>query len=346
LGAAVAVIFLSQGKGAPSVGPAAPSLVGASFTTRYPSGWTITLIRPVPGVAVYELGSSSGKLNDVNIPALGEIGITVTEFPLDKFAAKADPAAPAQSPLALLPHVIGIPRVAQSPQFLSPPHMASLGGYPAAAEKYSYNYNGIGNVQSDVVARVGATIVSVEMDAEPSLALRAEAAMSNLLQHWHWRGAQAVRSSSTSPGAAAASVRHPADIAGYYEAVGTVLSSEGVSGERAGTRLLRDWSIRRSCRAGGCGLLLTRDVAGVSGDTPISALLHPTRTGWTAHFVQTGRCTSPGATSRSTEYSTWQISRTGTAVEAIEHGYAPRSPACAGYSVVFHWYAKRLSGGA
>lgn len=336
-GAAAALSLISQGA------PAARSLVGASFTTRYPAGWTMTVTRPIPGVASYALGSSSGKLNGLSIPAPGEIGITVGEYSLDTFAAKADPAAPAQSPLALLPRVIGIPRAATSPQLLRPLHPTSLSGGPAAAITYRYTYDGVRNLQSDVVARHGASIVSIEMDAEPGLAPQAESAMAGILHQWRWRKSQAVSSSSHGVATAPISAPRTTDIAGYYQVLGRVLSSQGLSAERAGTSLFRDWSIRKTCQPAGCGFILIRDVAGVSGNAPISGILRSTNGGWTTHFVQTGRCTSPGATGRSTEHSTWRLSATRTGVEAIEHGYAPTSDGCAGYRIVIHWYATRLS---
>ncbi len=318
-------------------------LRGAGFTTEYPAGWRLTVNRPVAGLTSYALGSSSGKLNGLNIPAPGEVGITVTEYSLAKFARLADPAAPAQSALTLLPHVIGIPRSAQSPAVLTPLHATTLGGVPAASVTWSYTYNGVGNLQSDVVARRAGAIVAIEMDAEPALASRAHGAMATALQQWRWQR-PGLTSSATQTGS------HTAGIAGFYNVVGKIISSYGLSGERPGGVLTRDWSIRRSCTGPACRFILIRDIAAVSGGGPVTGVLEPAHGGWTAHFTTTyvtnGGCARPGSPSHSTEHSTWRLWATPTGLEAIEHGQTASNDSCAGSGAVIHWYATRLSGGA
>jgi hypothetical protein len=152
------------------------------------------------------------------------------------------------------------------------------------------------------------------MDAEPSLAARGSSVMAAGIERWRW----------------------------HYDVVGSVLSSYGYSGEAAGEQLFRYWRIQRRCTRSGCRLILTRTVAPSSGVAPISAVLHPTRAGWTAHFSETQGCPGPRSSIRTTEYSSWTLWVTSTGLEATEEGHQPARGHCVAAGNVIHWYAVRL----
>lgn len=166
-------------------GESAPSFGGVGFTTSYPSGWTLAVSHPGPGATLWSLSSDGSKLNDLGIPPDGSVGVTVGQFPAD--ALTTDPAASTQSPVALLPNVIGVPRAAVSVAVTSALQPTALGGVPAAAIGYSYTYNGLANVQSDVAARKGNEIVWVEVDTGPAQSARGAAALRTIVGQWNWR---------------------------------------------------------------------------------------------------------------------------------------------------------------
>ena len=314
------------------------SLRGHGFTTEYPAGWRLRVAQPVAGVTTYSIGSTNAPLDSFNLPAPAEVGLTISESSIAT-ASRLDPAAATEDPLALLSHMVGIPRTASDPQVLTPLDKVTLGGTAAAAIKYSYWYNDLGNIQSDIVARHGSEIVMIEMDTEDSEAAEGASALAYTVAHWHWRQTQpkqttnSADSASKAPGAAS--------IAGYYDVVGDVLSVRGFSGEEAGDRLFRHWEIKRSCTGSTCRLVLTRDLAAASGVPPISANLTPTRGGWTARFEETQGCTGPNSRVKTTEFSTWKIWATPDGLEATEHGHSPEMGGCAPSDLTIHWYAAK-----
>jgi hypothetical protein len=131
-----------------------------------------------------------------------------------------------------------------------------------------------------------------------------------------------------------------ARIVGVYEVVGDIISTYGFSGERPGDALLRGWLIQRSCAASDCRLVLSRTVAAVSGVPPLSAVLHPTRGGWTAHFTETQGCPSPSSPTQTTEFSTWKLWAVANGLQATELAHQPASGECAAAANTIHWYAK------
>src|SRR6202012_2768117 len=131
---------------------------------------------PMHGMTTYSIGSTNTPLDSLNLPAPGEIGVSINESSVAA-AWPLDPGAATDGPLALLSHIIGIPPRAGAPEVLTPLHAVTLAGTAAAAITYSYTYNNVGIVQSDIVARHGSEIIMVEMDTERSLAAQGAAAM-------------------------------------------------------------------------------------------------------------------------------------------------------------------------
>jgi hypothetical protein len=322
-----------------------PSIRGGSFSTRYPVGWTLTVTHPVVGVSNYSLGSTGTKLDELGIPSPGEAGLTISEYSLATLAALADPSAASQNPFVLLAHVVGVPRLAESRDAPIKLHATTLDGAPAAAIVYRYTYGGIENIQSDVVARRGSMVVSIETDADPLAAAQATAAMTSVMAQWRWRQTQSGHDGSAAPTTSSSTPRaDAASIVGRYDVVGSVLLTGGFSGERPGDLLSRNWSIQRTCTHSKCRLILTRTLAAITGLPPISAVLIPTSGGWTAHFAETQGCPDPDSPTRSTEYSTFSMWATPTGLEAIEHGQARQVGNCEATYEDVHWYADKQTG--
>jgi hypothetical protein len=318
------------------------SLRGASFTTNSPAGWTLTASQRASGVTTYELASTNTKLDDLGIPAPGEIGMTVGEYSVSTIATRADPDAATQSPFVLLADLIEVPRSAESRTVANQLHATSLDGAPAAAIEYSYIYDGVLNIQSDILARHGSTIVSIETDAEPQVAQQASVVMAKAIAHWHWRQPQATSGvSPPGPTGGGSAPTDAANIVGTYDVVGSILSTHGFSGESAGDLLLRRWLIRRSCTGSGCHLILTRDLAAATGVPPISAVLVPTHGGWTANFTLTQGCPTPSSSRRMTEHSGFRLWVTSDGLQATEHGHSSSVGGCAATESTTHWYASK-----
>jgi hypothetical protein len=168
-------------------------LDGRTFTTAFPAGWTLTETQPSAGVTSYTLSSNGVSVNGVGIPPAGSSAITIEEYSI---ALAADPAAVPQSPLTLLPEVIGTPKSAIGEASTVAVHETNLGGAPAAAASYTYTYDGVGNVQSDVVSRDGPEIATIELDTEPALASQATAALDAVIAHWHWTNQGSTQSAA------------------------------------------------------------------------------------------------------------------------------------------------------
>lgn len=147
-----------------------------------------------------------------------------------------------------------------------------------------------------------------------------------------------------SAGRATLSAAQDAYLVGQYDVVGDILSSRELPYEPAGEELQRSWSVAQACTTG-CRLVLTRDLAAESEVPPMSAVLHPTSGGWTAHFVETEGCPGPGSSFVSTEYSSWKLWMTSAGIQATETGISPPSTGCDPSSITIHWYATKVSAG-
>jgi hypothetical protein len=170
------------------------TLSGGSFTTFYPVGWTEAVKRsPIGSAARYQLSSTGALPNGLGIPPPGTIAITIDETPVSALAslhlagAAPDTAAARQSSAELLPNVVGTPRRAQDVTRTASPHATNLAGADAAKEAYAYTNAGLETVQVDLLVHHGSAVIVVELDTEPGLASKGEAAFETIVKHWRWR---------------------------------------------------------------------------------------------------------------------------------------------------------------
>lgn len=180
---ALVVLRAGSGSGAPNL----TTLRGPSFTTAYPAGWSLTLTHPSAGATAYVLASNGATLDHYGIPPTGSIGMTITDVSVTALAAAArDPGAGTQDPFQMLPRVTGRPPGATTPVFTVPLHRTSLDGAAGAAVTATYSYQGMDNVQSDVISLDGQAVGLVEVDSQSALAAQGNAALAVVLAHWHW----------------------------------------------------------------------------------------------------------------------------------------------------------------
>ncbi len=192
--------------GLPGAATAAPSgarrvLRNTLLQTTYPASWRARLDHLVIAgqrITEYSLSSTGAPLNADAIPPAGVIGITVYIYPqrterllTRRFRLSGDLGVAAAQLIQL--GVVGIPRPAQYVTSIAPLRLTTLGGRGAARVTYLYEYADDYNLnlQDDVVALRGHTIVQVELDTAPSLQVRAESAFRALLDAWRWRGGTA-----------------------------------------------------------------------------------------------------------------------------------------------------------
>jgi len=195
--AVAAVLLLTPSRGSQprsaQAAKAVQALDGVGFTTGYPAGWGVTIKHGPSGFIAYQLSSTGAPISGLGIPPAGTVGITISETPIAALntlhltGASPDTAAAGQTPLELLPNVVGAPGQAERVTRTESPHPTTLGGATAAEESYSYAYAGRENAQVDILSRHGAEIALVELDAEPTLAQTSQATLETITQHWRWR---------------------------------------------------------------------------------------------------------------------------------------------------------------
>jgi hypothetical protein len=164
---------------------------GATFTTVVPAGYALSLTYPLPGFQKFQLtGGARGQelgLTNAGVPPAGTIELTVSDVPLSvASSASHDPRLSTLQPLALLPLVVALPTGAKHVVTSQRLHAVTLAGQAAATISYSYTYQGVANLQSDIVTRRGEQLVGVELESDPELHGGALAAEHTLLAHWNW----------------------------------------------------------------------------------------------------------------------------------------------------------------
>jgi hypothetical protein len=165
----------------------AGTLRGASFAASYPSGWTVKPIHPVAGTTTYLLGATGVTVSALGLPTPGGVAISISEAPIRLYEA-VDPVAVPSDPLKLVPVAISTPRTATKLHTVVAVHAMTLDGAAGGAVTFSYDYKGVPDVQSDVVARHGREILSIEVDGEPAQSAVAAAEFKALLAGWRWTG--------------------------------------------------------------------------------------------------------------------------------------------------------------
>ncbi len=191
-GVAIGLVLAATlgGSSAPGPGASTTALSSDSFTTAYPDGFVLSVSHPDPGATVYQLTSPATASVAPLIqepPPAGVIAIDITDVPVALFASlDHDPDAVSQTPIEILPSSVAEPSGAASVVNSDPIHASRLDGVAAAAAGYSYTFQGVEDVQSDVLARHGQELEGIVMDTEPALSAQGQAALATILAHWSW----------------------------------------------------------------------------------------------------------------------------------------------------------------
>lgn len=154
----------------------AQTLRSSSFTTAYPAGWRVRVQRK-GGAVQYFLSSTGAPISNLGVGPAGTVAVSVGEVSASQRQAS-------ESASTLLGQIVGAPVKAVT--VIKPPSATGLDGTQTATFACTYTYHGVPNVQVDVVARRGKVIIVIESDAEPSKASQASAALTMIVDRWHW----------------------------------------------------------------------------------------------------------------------------------------------------------------
>ncbi len=183
-GIAVTVAVVACGEASAPAAPVSQTLTGSGFTARFGASWTKTT-RTSQGATEYEL-SSHGSLSAAGLPAAGAIGISVQVVPFSVLQASGAPDPSTLTQVQLMDGVVGTPTGATGVTVIVGLHSVTFAGDTAAAASLTYTSGGVPNLQEDVVDRHAKVVYLVELDAEPSLKVQAEAAVNALVKSWSW----------------------------------------------------------------------------------------------------------------------------------------------------------------
>jgi len=162
---------------APSSSANTTTLRGTSFTTSYPAGWKIATQRK-GAAAQYLLSSTGAAISRLGIGPAGTVGVTLDEL-------VAPSKVRSESAEQLLQQLVGTP--VKQVTDMRPPAIAKVDGAQAATFACSYTYDGVANVQVDLVARRGPTVMFLETNADPAKAAQASSAFALIVANWRWR---------------------------------------------------------------------------------------------------------------------------------------------------------------
>jgi hypothetical protein len=162
------------------------TLKAPRFTTVYPSDWKRATERK-RGTAGYTLTAPGTTVKQLGLPsAPGGAAITVRSWTTKAFRRDFHRRPPKRSG-ALLDAIVGIPRDATGVQDARRRKATRLAGARGAEVGFRYRFNGVENLQLDVVARHGSTVVFAELNMDPALGDAGLAPWRALRARWHWR---------------------------------------------------------------------------------------------------------------------------------------------------------------
>jgi hypothetical protein len=144
------------------------------FTTAVPSGWNARVVRG-DGMRTHYLNSGSGQANDFGLAGMGQVGLTIArERTQDSSAAVA------------LARIVGTPPNALGVKRTQLPTDTTLAGAEAATTQYTYTFEGVTYVQSNLVAVTGGVTVFIEVDAPPAQGDQAGRTLATVIRNWRW----------------------------------------------------------------------------------------------------------------------------------------------------------------
>jgi hypothetical protein len=219
------------------------------FAAEVPAHFYVSMTFP------YDVQSTDWRLLDTSspppyggppVPPAGAVEIEIEDLGPPAVTLTLGLHAASDSPLRLASY-FHVPRGATDVVRSVPPHLTKFAGLPAGGETYTYRYAGRRDVATELVASRAGHVVWIEVDAEPSVQRKAQAALRAFLGGWRW----------LTPAQAARAARPPALPRvpptgplprGQWLASGFVDSLNGdFADETLDQRELRAWDFKRVC---------------------------------------------------------------------------------------------------
>jgi hypothetical protein len=166
-------------------------LRGAGFVTSAPGSWTLWRRYGKLGTG-YALATGGRPPNSSGVAEARSIAITIEDAPaaalkmLHLGGAARDADAARQSPLELLPNIVGVPEGAEDTTRALDPTATVLGGLPAAEDAYTYTYEGLVNDQLDLLSKNRGNVVLIELSVEPAAIEAGKKALAIVTSQWRW----------------------------------------------------------------------------------------------------------------------------------------------------------------
>jgi hypothetical protein len=162
------------------------SLKGPRFTTHYPSDWQ-RVTEKHRGKTEYTLTAPGTTVKELGLPsAPGGAAITVWSWTTRAFRRDFHRRPPSRSG-KLLDTIVGVPRDATDVEDAQRRRAVRLAGARGAAVGFRYRYKGRANLQLDVVARHGPTVIFAELNMDPAIGDAGLAPWRTLRSTWRWR---------------------------------------------------------------------------------------------------------------------------------------------------------------
>jgi hypothetical protein len=173
----------------PGAAGAVPTLRGTQFTTRVPSGWTVSR-DSFRGARTYRLRGPGARVDARGTTRGGAIVdvIVVPRAAVRRLLGVSRAPNP-----RLLAGALAAPAGAVDQVTLLPTEDAALGGAPAAQTVLAFGSGAARNFVATLVAKRAGTLAFVGVTAEPGRAAAAGAAMRVVTAGWRWRIAGAGR---------------------------------------------------------------------------------------------------------------------------------------------------------
>ena len=162
------------------------TLQGPRFSTQYPGDWA-RAAEQRGGKAEYTLTAPGTTVKQLGLPAApGGAAITVWSWTPRAFRRDFKRGIPTRSG-KLLDLIVGIPRDATGVKDSRRRGATRLAGARGATVGFRYRYKGRANLQLDVVARHGKTVVFAELNMDPAIGDAGLAPWRTLRSSWRWR---------------------------------------------------------------------------------------------------------------------------------------------------------------
>lgn len=173
----IATATATLGLGAGAASASAADVVGRSFRAPVPTGWTFAS-SDRKGVREFAM-ASKGRLDTVNVPAAGRLGLATLEAPLL-------PRGRRLSVSELADDIIGVPQGSTDVRRVGRSG-TRVDGARAVSVRLTFRYRGRALYQHDVVTRRGDRLIFIEAISDRRRRSAVVREIRTYIRGWRWR---------------------------------------------------------------------------------------------------------------------------------------------------------------